>query len=64
MVFLVFLTATLITTQPPKIVKLFTNEKSCLSAAAELNTHPQVNTPEAIKAGTGFVCLRVVDATI
>ena len=63
MVFLVFLTAALIATNPPKIVKMFPDERSCLAVAEELNAYPQVNTAEAIKAGMGFICLKPVDNT-
>lgn len=63
MIFLVFLTASLISTHPPKIVKTYADEKSCLAVAEELNAYPQMTSPEAIKAGAGFVCLRVVDAS-
>lgn len=64
MVFLAFITAALIATNPPKIVKTFSDERSCVAAAEELNSYQQVNTKEALKDGAGFVCLRAIDVSI
>lgn len=64
MIFLAYATAAFLATSPPKIVKAFADEKSCLAAAEELNSYPQTTSVEAIKNGSGFVCLKIVDVSV
>jgi hypothetical protein len=57
--FLALITAADILTTPPRIVKVFTSPAECLVAARTANAAPELNTPEALRAGSKFACLNV-----
>jgi hypothetical protein len=46
-------------TEAPIIRKPYSDLDSCLVDAAKLNSAPEMNTPDAHKAGARFVCYRL-----